>query len=644
MMENSIGKSSPSVDAAIPSLQSPKQEGKREGEDDLEKLACSKKRKRDEVAEKQKNVSEIRSDDSSLYSEQDQDQKSAKNGTPENEDNPDTRSNSSEYSGGDSDEDKAVMDIDQGDNSEESDAETQKKKMKTLQCTASNSQKHDSKTVVRDTSSDISDGDDGNKDNDDDDSSDDRRNSHMVEKPVKDSENLDENDEEVEEKSSRILEERPRTSATLKVQIATSKKICVRNLSYSVERADMENLFKECGEIVDVRFITDSEGRFKGFGYILFATEEAALKALELDNTELLRHPIRIVLARERSKYTLRSSNFGETFQSGASVRLHTIFVAGFNKSLTEEKIKTSLEEHFSSCGEITRISIPKYPDSVSVKGYAHLDFKDFGSYNKALQLNKTEIGGYYLSVEKAMPRRQYGGRDGGGYQHGWRDGGGRQYGERDGGGRQYGGRDGGEHQYGGRRDGGGHQFCGRDGGGYRHNGSDGGCFQYGWRGYGGGHQYGGRDGGGYLHRGRDGVGLQYGGRWGGGGHQYGGRDAGGHQYGERDGGGRQYDGRDIGGQQYGGRDIGSQQYGGRDIGGHQYGGRDGGVRQYGWRDGGGPQYGGNGRGGPQYGGRDGGGHQYGGRGVGSGHGYGGRDGGGRGMRSWGRSGDSWRQ
>ncbi|CAL0318534.1 unnamed protein product [Lupinus luteus] len=632
MMENSIGKSSPSVDAAIRSSQSPKQEGKREAEDDLEKLVFSKKQKRDEVAENQKNMSEIRLDDSSSYSEQDQDQKSAKNGKLENEDNPATSSNSSEYSGGDSDEDKAVMDIDLGDNSEERDVETKKKKMKTLQCTALNAQKHDSKTVVRDTSSDISDGDDDNEDNDDDDS----RNSHMVKKPVKDSEKLDENDEEIEEKSSRILEERPRTPATLKVQNATSKRICVRNLSYSVERADMENLFKECGEIVDVRFITDSEGRFKGFGYISFATEEAALKALKLDNTELLRHPIKIVIARERNKYTPFSSNFsnfGETFQSGASVRLKTVFVAGFNKSLTEEKIKTSLEEHFSSCGEITRISIPKFPDSVSVKGYAHLDFKDFDSYNKALQLNKTEIGGYYLSVEKAMPRRQYGGMDGGD--------------------RQYGGRDGGMHQFGGRRDGGGHQFCGRDGGGYRHCGRDGGCLQYGWRGYGGNHQYGGRGGGGYLHGGRwDGGGhqyggrdggLRYGGRWDGGGHQYGGRDGGGHPYGERDGGGRQY----------GGRDIGGQQYGGRDVGGHQYGGRDGGVRQYGWRDGGGPQYGGRGRGGPQfggrdgggpqYGGRDGGGHQYGGRGDGSGHGYGGRDGGGRGMWSWGRSGDSWR-
>ncbi|OIW01871.1 hypothetical protein TanjilG_31053 [Lupinus angustifolius] len=642
MMENSIGKPIPSIDAAIPSSQSPKQEGKREGDDDLEKLVYSKKQKRDEVAENQKNMSEIRSDDFSSYPEQDQDQKSAKNGTPENEDTPATISNSSEYSGGDSDEDKAVMDIDLGDNSEESDVETQKKKMKTLQCTALNAQKHDSKTVVRDTSNDILDGHDDNEDNDYD-SSDDSRNSDT---PVKGSENLDENDEEIEEKSFRILEERPRTPATLKVQNVTSKRICVRNLSYSVERDDMENLFKECGEVVDVRFITDSEGRFRGFGYISFATEEAALKALELDNTELLRCPIKIVIARERGKYIHRSSNFsnfGETFQSGASVRLKTVFVAGFNKSLTEEKIKTSLEEHFSSCGEITRISIPKYPDSVSVKGYAHLDFKDFDSCKKALQLNKTEIGGYYLSVEKAMPRRQYDGRDGGGHQHGWRDGGDRQYGERDGGGRQYGGR----------RDGGGHQFCGRDGGGYRHSGRGGGCLQYGWRGYGVDHQYGGRGGGGYLHGGRDGDGLRYGGRWDGGGHQYSGSDVGGHQYGGldggghpyggRDGGGRQYGGRDISGQQYGGRDIRGQQYGGRDIGGHQYGGRDIGGRQYGGRDGGGPQYGGRGRGGPQYGGHDGGGHQYGGRGGGSGHGYGGRGGGGRGMQSWGRSGDSWR-
>lgn len=39
-----------------------------------------------------------------------------------------------------------------------------------------------------------------------------------------------------------------------------------------------ENFFKDAGEIVDVRFASDADGRFKGFGHVEFATVEAAQK------------------------------------------------------------------------------------------------------------------------------------------------------------------------------------------------------------------------------------------------------------------------------------------------------------------------------------------------------------------------------
>lgn len=39
-----------------------------------------------------------------------------------------------------------------------------------------------------------------------------------------------------------------------------------------------ENFFKDAGEVVDVRFATDHEGNFKGFGHVEFSTAEAALK------------------------------------------------------------------------------------------------------------------------------------------------------------------------------------------------------------------------------------------------------------------------------------------------------------------------------------------------------------------------------
>ncbi|KAK7308439.1 hypothetical protein VNO77_42044 [Canavalia gladiata] len=168
----------------------------------------------------------------------------------------------------------------------------------------------------------------------------------------------------------------------------------------------VENLFEDCGEIVDVRLHTDHEGRLNGFGHVEFATGEALQKALELDNTELLRRPISVKLARGKGEYTCNRSNWHNSFEKSERIQSLTVFVKGFDTSLAEEEIKASLEEHFHSCGELTKISIPTFRESGAVKGFAHLDFKDIDSVKKALHLDQAELGGYPLSVEKAKPRR----------------------------------------------------------------------------------------------------------------------------------------------------------------------------------------------------------------------------------------------
>lgn len=79
----------------------------------------------------------------------------------------------------------------------------------------------------------------------------------------------------------------------------------------------------------------------------------------------------------------------------------------------------------------------------------AYIDFKDQESFNKAYELNGSDLGGYTLTVDEAKPRADN--RDGG--WSGGRDGGGRSGG-------RFGGRDGG------RRGGRGDRGRGRDFGG----------------------------------------------------------------------------------------------------------------------------------------------------------------------------------
>ncbi|KAF2545494.1 hypothetical protein F2Q70_00021888 [Brassica cretica] len=231
-----------------------------------------------------------------------------------------------------------------------------------------------------------------------------------------------------------------------------SKTLFVANLSFNVERSDVENFFKDVGEVVDVRFaMSKDDGRFRGFGHVEFATAEQAQKALELHGTSMLGRDIRLDVAQERGErpaYTPQSGAGGNFRSSGGGGQ--SIFVKGFDSSLPEEDIKSALSAHFASCGDITRVSVPCDRETGASKGIAYLDFKD--GTDKAFELNGSDMGGWSIVVDQ--PRE----KSSGGFGGGGRSGGGRFGSGRSGGGR---GRDSGRGRFGGGRGGG----RGRDGG-----------------------------------------------------------------------------------------------------------------------------------------------------------------------------------
>ncbi len=58
--------------------------------------------------------------------------------------------------------------------------------------------------------------------------------------------------------------------------------IYVGNLSFKVSENELEELFKEFGEVSSVKIITDKfSGRSKGFGFITIDNDDEAKKAIE---------------------------------------------------------------------------------------------------------------------------------------------------------------------------------------------------------------------------------------------------------------------------------------------------------------------------------------------------------------------------
>jgi RNA recognition motif-containing protein len=64
--------------------------------------------------------------------------------------------------------------------------------------------------------------------------------------------------------------------------------IYIANLNYSVNDADLNDLFQEFGEVTSAHVITDREsGRSRGFGFVEMPNDSEALKAIkELNGIE----------------------------------------------------------------------------------------------------------------------------------------------------------------------------------------------------------------------------------------------------------------------------------------------------------------------------------------------------------------------
>lgn len=83
----------------------------------------------------------------------------------------------------------------------------------------------------------------------------------------------------------------------------SSKKLYVGNLSYDVTADDLRAAFEKYGEIVDVTVLVfEDTGKSRGFGFVEYANEEDAQKALEMDSQDMAGRPLKVNLAMPKKK------------------------------------------------------------------------------------------------------------------------------------------------------------------------------------------------------------------------------------------------------------------------------------------------------------------------------------------------------
>lgn len=123
------------------------------------------------------------------------------------------------------------------------------------------------------------------------------------------------------------------------------------NLSWNVDDDTLFEEFKEFSDLLGARVVTDKEtGRSRGFGYIDFATSEAAEKAFNAKNGALIdNREIRLDFAAKRSNNdrtpTSRAAERAKTHGDVVSPESDTLFVGNISFECDEDTVREFFEE-----------------------------------------------------------------------------------------------------------------------------------------------------------------------------------------------------------------------------------------------------------------------------------------------------------
>lgn len=101
-----------------------------------------------------------------------------------------------------------------------------------------------------------------------------------------------------------------------------SKRLYVGNLPYSFTSQDLENLFREVGDVLSAKIILDREnGRSKGFAFVEMASEELGARAIStLHDKEVGGRSMKVTAANPRPERPAGTGHrFGGERQGGFS-------------------------------------------------------------------------------------------------------------------------------------------------------------------------------------------------------------------------------------------------------------------------------------------------------------------------------------
>merc|ERR1712156_1185965 len=172
--------------------------------------------------------------------------------------------------------------------------------------------------------------------------------------------------------------------------------VFIKNLDKTIDNKAMYDTFSAFGNILSCKVAQDGEGNSKGYGFVHFETEEAAVNAIQKVNGMLLNDKKvfvgRFVPRKEREK------ELGEKAK-----KFTNVFVKNFGDELGDDKLK----DMFTKFGKITSYKIMSEEGGKN-KGFGFVSFEDSEAAEKAVEeLNGLESGGKNLFVGRAQKKAE---------------------------------------------------------------------------------------------------------------------------------------------------------------------------------------------------------------------------------------------
>jgi len=173
--------------------------------------------------------------------------------------------------------------------------------------------------------------------------------------------------------------------------------VFIKNLDKSIDNKAMYDTFSAFGNILSCKVAQDVDGNSKGYGFVHFETEEAAVNAIQKVNGMLLNDKKvfvgRFVPRKEREK------ELGEKAK-----KFTNVYVKNFGEELGDEKLK----EIFSKYGKITSYKVIMADEGGKNKGFGFVSFEDSEAAEKAVEeLNGMEMAGKTLYVGRAQKKAE---------------------------------------------------------------------------------------------------------------------------------------------------------------------------------------------------------------------------------------------